>query len=58
MTNYDRIQQMSIEEMASALIAFKDCNCNCLMSKNKKHCYLICDNESVIKKWLEQEVEE
>lgn len=58
MTNYDRIKAMSVEEMADALFAFKECNKNCPMAKTQKRCYMICAEASVIKKWLEQEVDE
>ena len=58
MTNYDRIKAMSIEEMADALLAFKECNKNCPIGKNRKYCYMLCDSASVIKKWLESEVSE
>ena len=53
-TNYDRIKAMSVEEMADALIAFKECNKDCPIGKNRKHCYMLCDSESAIKKWREQ----
>ena len=59
MTNYDRIKAMSVEEMADALFAFKECDRkNCPMAKNHNRCYMICEEASVIKKWLEQKVEE
>ena len=58
MTNYDRIKAMSVEEMADALFAFKECNRNCPMTKTQNRCYMICSEASVIKKWLEQEVSE
>ena len=58
MTNYDRIKAMSVEEMADALFAFKECNKDCPIGKNRKHCYMLCDSESAIKKWLEMEVSE
>lgn len=58
MTNYDRIKDMNIEEMADALFAFKECNRNCPMTKTQNRCYMICAEASVIKKWLESEVSE
>ena len=57
MTNYDRIKSMSVEKMADALFAFKECNKDCPMAKNRKYCFQICDNASAIKKWLESEVD-
>ena len=57
-TNYDRIKSMSVEEMANALFAFKECNKDCPIVKHRKHCYMLCDSESAIKKWLEQEISE
>ena len=49
---------MSVEEMADALFAFKECDRNnCPMAKNHNRCYMICEEAPVIKKWLEQEVE-
>ena len=50
MTNYDRIKSMSVEEMADALFAFKECNRNCPMTKTQNRCYMICAEASVIKK--------
>ena len=54
MTNYEKIKQMSVEEMAFMLmcpaeydLSFKDCE-----GKYNRNC-----NECV-KEWLEQEVEE
>ena len=58
MTNYERIKNMSVDEMADALFGLKECTNSCPMSKSQKHCYMICDNESVIKKWLESEDDE
>lgn len=61
MTNLERIQQMSAEELAEALYAFKNCEAiyptkKCPMLKGKKHCYYICTEEDVIRRWLESEV--
>lgn len=58
MTNYDRIKQMSIEEMATMLDNFHlDCSyclaCNfCNESFKDVKCI------DTVKKWLEQEVDE
>ena len=58
MTNYDRIKQMSIEEMATMLDNFRlDCSycpaCDfCNKSFKDEEC------RDIVKKWLEQEVEE
>lgn len=57
MTNYDRIKQMSIEEMATMLEnSCFDCSyclaCNfCNESFKDEKC------SDIVKKWLEQEVE-
>ena len=52
-TNADRIRSMSDEELAGMLWNFKECGKRCIMS-NGKHCYQICEEESVILKWLQQ----
>ena len=52
-TNADRIRAMSDEELAAMLKDYKDCNKNCIIS-NGKHCYQICEEESVLLKWLQQ----
>lgn len=56
-TNADRIRSMSDEELAGMLWNFKECGKRCIMS-NGKHCYQICEEESVILKWLQQPAEE
>ena len=56
-TNADRIRSMSDEELASMLKDYKDCSKNCIIS-NGKHCYQICEEESVLLKWLQQPAEE
>lgn len=56
-TNADRIRNMSDEELASMLKDYKDCGKNCIIS-NGKHCYQICEEESVLLKWLQQPAEE
>ena len=56
-TNADRIRTMSDEELAAMLFNYKECSKNCIMS-NGKHCYEVCDGESVILKWLRQPAEE
>ena len=55
-TNADRIRAMSDEELASMLKDYKDCSKNCIIS-NGKHCYQICEEESVLLKWLQQPAE-
>ena len=55
-TNADRIRNMSDEELASMLKDYKDCSKNCIIS-NGKHCYQICEEESVLLKWLQQPAE-
>ena len=57
MTNADRIRSMTDEELASMLKDYKDCSKNCIIS-NGKHCYQICEEESVLLKWLQQPAEE
>ena len=57
MTNADRIRAMSDEELAAMLKDYKDCSKNCIIS-NGKYCYQICEEESVLLKWLQQPVEE
>ena len=56
-TNADRIRAMSNEELAKMLKDYKDCSKNCIIS-NGKHCYQICEEESVLLKWLQQPAEE
>ena len=56
-TNTDRIRAMTDEELATMLKDYKDCSKNCIIS-NGKHCYQICEEESVLLKWLQQSVEE
>ena len=55
-TNADRIRAMSDEELASMLKDYKDCNKNCIIS-NGERCYQICEEESVLLKWLHQPAE-
>ena len=57
MTNADRIRSMSDEELATMLKDYKDCSKNCIIS-NGKHCYQICEEESVLLKWLQKPAEE
>ena len=57
MTNADRIRSMSDEELATMLKDYKDCSKNCIIS-NGKHCYQICEEESVLLKWLQRPAEE
>ena len=56
-TNADRIRAMSDEELATMLFDYKECSKKCIMN-NGKHCYEICEEESVILKWLQQPAEE
>ena len=56
-TNADRIRSMNDEGLAAMLKDYKDCNKNCIIS-NGKHCYQICEEESVLLKWLQQPAEE
>ena len=56
-TNAERIRAVSDEELATMLFDYKECNKNCIMSSGK-HCYEICEEESVILKWLRQPVRE
>ena len=56
MTNADRIRAMTGEELATMLKDYKDCSKNCIIS-NGKHCYQICEEESVLLKWLQQPAE-
>lgn len=56
-TNADRIRAMNDDELATMLFDYKECNKNCIMSSGK-HCYEICEEESVILKWLQQPAEE
>ena len=57
MTNADRIRSMNDAQLASMLKDYKDCSKNCIIS-NGKHCYQICEEESVLLKWLQQPAEE
>ena len=57
LSNADRIRAMSDEELAEMLFNYKECSKNCIMN-NGKHCYQICEEKSVILKWLQQPVEE
>ena len=56
-TNAQKIRSMSDEELATMLKDYKDCSKNCIIS-NGKHCYQICEEESVLLKWLQQPAEE
>lgn len=49
MTNYERIKQMSVEEMADLLDSFSVCS---MCRKNGNNCFPI-----DIKEWLESEVD-
>lgn len=53
-TNYDRIRNMSVEELASKIVEIIDCK----MCPIKNTCETWESCEHQITKWLEQEVEE
>ena len=55
-TNADKIRAMSDEELATMLKDYKDCSKNCIIS-NGKHCYQICEEESILLKWLQKPAE-
>lgn len=61
MTNYERIKNMSVEEMAKfindvAVCCFQDANCeNCPIYCSRYEVYC---NSSIISKWLLSEVQE
>ena len=57
MTNYDRIQQMDIEQRVDFLMNYKDC-VNCLIGKDTKDCNTICGDKTEFVKWLMSEVKE
>lgn len=56
-TNADRIRTMTDEELATMLKEYKDCGKGCIMSSGK-HCYQICEETSVLLKWLQQPAKE
>lgn len=56
-TNADRIRAMTDEELATMLKEYKDCGKRCIMSSGK-HCYQICEETSVLLKWLQQPAKE
>ena len=58
MTNFEKIKQMSVEEMATFLYCYKECSYKCLVSKGCKDCRKRCETEISIKEWLESEVQE
>ena len=54
-TNYEKIKNMTVEEMAKFLADFPEQSCT-LCGKWNKGCYLECDK--YIKQWLQLESEE
>lgn len=61
MTNYERIKQMSVEEMADFINHETDGICSCcdLYPDKKDKCYMIeGECKRGIKRWLESEVQE
>lgn len=54
MTNYERIKQMSIDEMAYVLMCPNECDLAVIECYKVDDC---CDCISCVKKWLESEVE-
>ena len=56
-TKADRIRTLSVEELTTKLFDYKEFSKKCIMN-NGKHCYEICEEESVILKWLQQPAEE
>lgn len=56
MTNYERIKNMSVEEMAKWLDGFEFTNCKCCEFKGTPCSGVAC--EDGCKMWLESEVEE
>lgn len=54
MNNYDKIKQMSVDEMAEVLST--DCSFRCPMYEKHKKCYGNCQEN--IKQWLLLESEE
>lgn len=59
MTNYDRIKQMSVEEMAEFICSIYDDNQEPYTADKNIEGYTIPDyDEKNIKEWLEMEVEE
>lgn len=56
-TNYERIKNMSVEEMADFLMGFKECR-HCQVGRYKKDCWKICEYKETLDQWLESEVDE
>lgn len=58
MTNYDRIKQMNIDEMANFISNDCDGVCGCCVFRRNIRCYEDEDKcKFGIKEWLEQEIE-
>ena len=56
MTNFERIKEMSVEEMAEWLDSFDFTECNCCTYTNSNCHNVSCEDGH--KQWLESEVEE
>lgn len=56
MTNFDRIKQMTVEEMAEWLDSFSYTNCECCAYKGAPCSGVTCEEGHT--KWLESEVTE
>lgn len=57
MTNYEKIKNMSVEEMAKIIFNSIRCNLNCPMySACMKTKNVVCSHTVNIEKWLESEV--
>ncbi|MGN1138292.1 MAG: hypothetical protein ACI4RM_02505 [Ruminococcus sp.] len=60
MTNFEKIKQMNIDEMAEQLFFILDCD-DCPIEKYKGYSDQNCNNgtcKGALKKWLESEAEE
>ncbi|MBR5216226.1 MAG: hypothetical protein IKV80_08410 [Bacteroidales bacterium] len=62
MTNYERIKEMTVEEMAEAIETLQDLRIECFMCLANDIYGKLCDNFTTcvdgIKAWLESEVKE
>ncbi|MGN1130220.1 MAG: hypothetical protein ACI4Q8_02620 [Ruminococcus sp.] len=60
MTNFEKIKQMSVEEMSEELFHIVDCDDTCPVYKDRDFSEPTCNIigcKRVLKKWLESEVE-
>lgn len=55
MTNYEKIKQMSVEELAEQ---FEECICSHIQSYNVNYCNGKNDCENCVVDWLQEEAEE